>query len=63
MAITLIDREVTAKTMKIGSDEFDMAAGKTLKIETSPAGEEILNEEVPAGKSWHVTISISISET
>jgi len=45
-----------------GTNEFPMAAGKSLKIETSPGGEEVFNEEVPVGKSWIVTIDISIKE-
>jgi len=37
-------------------------AGKRLKIETSPGGEEILDEEVPAGKSWKIRIAVSVEE-
>ena len=63
MAITLVEQEVIAKTILVGSDEFSVAAGKSLTIETAPSGEEILNEEVPAGKSWQVTVSVQIVET
>jgi len=37
-------------------------AGKTLKIETSAQGEEILQEIVPAGKVWTVHISVFVEE-
>lgn len=46
-----------------GTDTFNLAAGQRLKIETSPAGEEHLNVEVPAGKKWNVSITASYSET
>ena len=35
-----------------GQEEFDLPAGKSLKIETSPEGEEILNVTVPEGKKF-----------
>ncbi len=46
-----------------GTDIFDLVAGKKLKIETSPGGEEILNIDVPAGKNWNVSVTVSYSET
>jgi len=63
MAITLGETEVSAKTVLDGFDEVDLGAGKSLTIETSPSGEEILDETVPIGKTWHVYLSISIIET
>lgn len=45
------------------SEIVEMAAGKTLKIETSPSGEEILDVTVPAGKKWSVGIVVSVEET
>jgi len=42
---------------------FVIPAGKTLKIETTPQGEEILSETVPAGKTWTVSISVSVIES
>lgn len=35
-----------------GQAELNAVAGQTLKIETSPDGEEILEVVVPAGKKW-----------
>jgi len=46
-----------------GADEFELAAGKTLKIETSPDGDEILEITVPRGKKHNVKIEITIIET
>ena len=45
------------------SDVLVLPAGKRLLIETSPSGEEVLNEQVPVGKTWHVTVSVVVSET
>ena len=50
-------------TQKYGFDTFAVVAGKSLKIETTPDGDEILLAEVPAGKSWSVTIIVDITET
>lgn len=38
-------------------------AGQTLKIETSPGGNEILDVTVPAGKQWSVIVNVDIRET
>ena len=46
-----------------GSGSFNVAAGKSLKIETSPLGESILDMTVPEGKSWQASVTISITET
>jgi len=47
----------------IGGAVFDVEAGKSLKIETSPGGEDKLDITVPAGKSWKVSMTIQIIET
>lgn len=62
MAIVLTEETRTAKTVKQGNDNFTLVAGKNLKIETSPDGEEVLNETVPAGKSWTVIVSVHVRE-
>jgi hypothetical protein len=46
-----------------GRQVLGASAGQVLKIETSPDGEEILDETVPAGKSWEVTVRVDIVET
>lgn len=38
-------------------------AGKTLTIESSPGGEDILSVEVPTGKRWIVYIKVDIQES
>lgn len=46
-----------------GSQGIDaLAAGKHIKIETSPAGEEMLDAVVPTGKIWDAYVSITIRE-
>jgi len=64
MAITLTTRTIPEQVIKSGSeDALEVVAGKSLKIETSPDGIDILDEEVPAGKVWVVTISVQIKES
>jgi len=46
-----------------GGETFEVTAGKSLKIETSPGGIEILDSQVPRGKTWAVSISVQVSET
>lgn len=47
---------------KHGEEVFTVAAGKRLKIEITPAGEEILDVVVPEGKVWQATIRVQITE-
>lgn len=42
---------------------IEVIAGQTLKIETSPTGEEALSELCPEGESWDVTIHVRIEIT
>lgn len=62
MAITLVDSTLH-EVRKDGDGTFEVTAGKHLKIETSPRGEEILNVVVPEGKVWTVTVSVRVIET
>ena len=50
----------TGTVIKSGGETFEVLAGKTIKIETSPGGEVYLNETVPSGKKWIVNISVQI---
>ena len=61
MAITLEDGWLK-HVKKAGSDSFELVAGQTLKIETSPDGEEILVAVVPAGTRWIVSVIVDIQE-
>ncbi len=56
-----VDTVVVASTQKLGLAQLNIAAGKSLKIKTS--GTEVLDIEVPAGKSWYVELSVLITET
>lgn len=61
--MNLITNSVPAATQKSGTqDNIIVPAGKTLKIETTPDGEEVLNVVVPAGKRWVVAIGVDIRE-
>jgi hypothetical protein len=53
---------IPGKTVLQGSGAITVNAGQSLKIETSPGGSEILNEECPAGKVWRGTIKVELTE-
>jgi len=40
-----------------------VTAGKSLKLETSPDGQEFVSEVCPEGKTWSVVIFCIITET
>ena len=40
-----------------------VAAGKTLKLETSPQGDDLLGIECPEGKSWMVYVRLEVCES
>ena len=63
MPIDLSEKAVTAQTEFTGDDNFVLSAGKTLKVESTPDGEEHFNQVVPEGKSWAVTVFLKIVET
>jgi hypothetical protein len=56
---------VTSKATRqlTGSQTVEVAAGQYITVETTPEGEELLNEQCPAGKVWSVTTTIVINET
>ena len=47
----LTDNSVSARSLLSGATGFDVTAGKTLNIETSPGGSEILEVTVPIGQT------------
>ena len=51
-----------ASTVMEDSETFSVAAGQSLKVETSPGGDDILDVECPAGKAWSVDITITVRE-
>ena len=52
----------TGTIVKSGGETFEVAAGKNLKLETSPEGVTYLNDTVPVGKKWIANISVSVKE-
>ena len=64
MDLTLQTTEaIAAKKFYSGSESFTVAAGKALKIETSPQGQEILDFTLPNGDgNYRVTVKLSIQE-
>jgi len=59
MTIELFDNSIT-RVSKAGSGNFTVAAGKTLKIKTTPHGDNILDVTVPEDEIWHVTATLNI---
>lgn len=55
----------TSQPIKHASGQFsiEVPSGKTLKIETTPNGEELLSEQCPSGCIWTVHISIFAEES
>ena len=60
----LQDHNWPAKVVKSGAAEaVAVPVGKALKIETFPAGQEVLNAVCPAGKVWTARVIVEITET
>ncbi len=54
---------IVSSVQKTGSESgVDVPAGKSVKIETTPGGIEILNVVVPAGKRWEVSFGVDVRE-
>lgn len=62
MDLVTHERTTAASRQHTGDQVIMVSAGQSLKIETSPGGEEVLNVECPAGSSWTVHITIAINE-
>lgn len=63
MAMTIVETPRFAANLLLATDTHQLEAGKNLKIETSPQGEELFNREVPVGKTWEVHVTVQIVET
>ncbi len=64
MAIGLVDHVWPSKVVKSGKeDAIAIPAGRSLRIETSPDGEELLDEMCPPGKLWTARVIVEITET
>jgi len=53
---------IPASVQKVGNTSFEVAAGKVLKVETSPSGDDILELTVPRGKRFIVDLWVKIQE-
>lgn len=60
--IVLNETGITARMHRVGDSSFSLVAGKELKIETSPEGDDLFANTVPANKQWDVTIYLRIDE-
>lgn len=62
MPITKVEESVPAETGYKYTGTFTATAGQSLKLETSPSGEEHIDDEVPTGKVWSVSVHITVTE-
>jgi hypothetical protein len=62
MAFELIPDHVEAKSRYQSSGNINMVAGQTIKVETSPGGEEFISWTVPVGKTWVIDMGITVHE-
>ena len=63
MAITLQRTQLAASVKLCGEAQaIIMPSGRTLKIETSPGGADVLDAMCPEGKMWSVAVSVNIDE-
>lgn len=53
--------KVKSKRSLLDIHSITVTAGQTLKIETTPDGEDILEEVCPEGEAWDVRIHIEIN--
>lgn len=62
--LELEEKKITISEHSTMNDHitFEMAPEMTLKIETSPGGDEIANVTVPVGKKWMVVMHVNIIE-
>jgi hypothetical protein len=65
MAITLEEKSILPRTIKLGTEEIEASAERWLHYEygTPEAPVQVLIAQVPAGKKWKVTMSVYIEET
>ena len=50
-------------TFRSGWATVDLVAGQSFKVESSPDGEEVFNEECPEGKTRRITVFIKIVDS
>ena len=62
--IVLSEHTCPALVVKSGEvDGYEIPAGRALKIETSPGGDDLLNVTCPAGKVWNAHIRVELTES
>ena len=65
MTITLLTTHPEGLLRRSGGETFTLSAGKRLQIRHNESGEivDVLDETVPSGKEWEVSISVQVSQT
>jgi len=52
-----------ASVSYVGNQKFSVPFGKSLVMETSPEGIDVLNVGPAEGKQWQVTVTVRVVET
>ena len=60
---TAVSPAVSERTIKAGSEDIIIPAGKGLKIETFPNGVEVLNFSPENGLSWSAHVDVTLVRT
>lgn len=65
MAISLITTHPAGLVVKSGGDSFVLTTGKRIQLRHNESGTPVdfLDETVPNGKEWEVSINIHVRET
>lgn len=64
MTITLAEESKPARVTKSGSETFTVQSGKNVTVAYyDPGIVRVLNVDVPAGKTWTVTVNVYVVET
>ena len=58
----LVKDTIPSKVVYLGAEIFDLPANKKLMIKRT-GGDDILNAQVPKGKSWEVHVHLEVIES
>lgn len=63
--INLSEYNIPQSRKLVGDETFPVPAGRRVQVRHNNSGEivNVLDETVPAGKTWSVTVFVTIEET
>lgn len=63
MAITKIEESIPAQAGYKYTGTFTATAGQKLRLRTTAGGEKYIDDTVPSGKVWSVSVHITVTES